>query len=374
MAEKGFPVWVQIGSTLFIGVTFGIAAEKARVIEPRIVRAQMVMENFTLMKMFLSASATSMVVFSLLSMIPATRPCLYKAWDKFVSNMKDKTLFANSIGAFICGCGMTLAGSCPGIVFCQVGAAVPNAVYTLLGALLAAALYPKACSSFPRFLFTSKPENPKRLDEIFFTPLFILALPLAACLGVVVFGIEEFFPWTTEIQQAGSGIFGVLAWPPFVAGSLIGCTQFLSVAVTAKTLGLTGVYSVLVAQLQTYLHYCQDYFCDFTSGLCNYLQVLNVTGFMIGAFLSAHASNSLGAVSGVNPILAFAGGILMIGGAKLGAGCTSGHGLSGMAFLAVPSLVATPAMFGGAILTGCLMKYGLSVPDLPPVDINALNI
>ena len=53
---------------------------------------------------------------------------------------------------------------------------------------------------------------------------------------------------------------------------------------------------------------------------------------------------------------------------------SSGHGLSGMAFLAVPSLVATPAMFGGAILTGCLMKYGLSVPDLPPVDINALNI
>ena len=54
---------------------------------------------------------SGMVVFSLLSMIPATRPCLYKAWDKFVSNMKDKTLFANSIGAFICGCGMTLAGS-----------------------------------------------------------------------------------------------------------------------------------------------------------------------------------------------------------------------------------------------------------------------
>ena len=53
-----------------------------------------------------------------------------------------------------------------------------------------------------------------RLDEIFFTPLFILALPLAACLGVVVFGIEEFFPWTTEVNNENCHIFihGILMY------------------------------------------------------------------------------------------------------------------------------------------------------------------
>lgn len=38
-------------------------------------------------------------------------------------------------------------------------------------------------------------------------------------------------------------------------------------------------------------------------------------------------------------------------GSRLASGCTSGHGLSGMALLAIQSIVAVPAMFAGGIIT-----------------------
>jgi uncharacterized membrane protein YedE/YeeE len=54
--------------------------------------------------------------------------------------------------------------------------------------------------------------------------------------------------------------------------------------------------------------------------------------------------------------MAFAGGFIMLFGARIADGCTSGHGLSGMAQLAVSSSVAVAAMFAGGILTAMLMR------------------
>ena len=45
----------------------------------------------------------------------------------------------------------------------------------------------------------------------------------------------------------------------------------------------------------------------------------------------------------------------MLLGARIADGCTSGHGLSGMAQLAVVSTVAVIAMFAGGILTATLV-------------------
>jgi hypothetical protein len=48
---------------------------------------------------------------------------------------------------------------------------------------------------------------------------------------------------------------------------------------------------------------------------------------------------------------AFAGGALMMFGARMAKGCTSGHSLTGTAQLAVSSWVFTPLMFASAALT-----------------------
>ena len=63
----------------------------------------------------------------------------------------------------------------------------------------------------------------------------------------------------------------------------------------------------------------------------------------------------LGSLSSRAP-MAFAGGFIMVLGARIADGCTTGHGISGMAQLAVGSTVAVAAMFAGAIGTALLMK------------------
>jgi len=51
-------------------------------------------------------------------------------------------------------------------------------------------------------------------------------------------------------------------------------------------------------------------------------------------------------------IWAFTGGFILIFGARMAGGCTSGHVLSGGMQLAVSSLVFAAFVFGGLLLTG----------------------
>jgi len=46
----------------------------------------------------------------------------------------------------------------------------------------------------------------------------------------------------------------------------------------------------------------------------------------------------------------------MLAGARIADGCTSGHGISGIAQLAVASFIAVAAMFAGGILTAQLLR------------------
>lgn len=103
-----------------------------------------------MMKMFLSAVATSQLAFSVLSIFT---PKAFKiARDDFASCCEGKGqvatavgpyFFANprfcreidifSVGGAILGAGMAVAGACPGMVLAQVGAGTQYAVAVLLG-------------------------------------------------------------------------------------------------------------------------------------------------------------------------------------------------------------------------------------------------
>ena len=54
-------------------------------------------------------------------------------------------------------------------------------------------------------------------------------------------------------------------------------------------------------------------------------------------------------------LMAFTGGFIMVFGARIADGCTSGHGVSGVAQLAIGSFVAVTAMFGAGIITSNLI-------------------
>jgi hypothetical protein len=112
-----------------------------------------------------------------------------------------------------------------------------------------------------------------------------------------------------------------------------------------------------------------DYLAKHMYGAKNLWQLAMVIGIAVGAFLSMRMSGARRqAISpvwkraiGIDKLssrapMAFAGGFIMVLGARIADGCTTGHGISGLAQLAVGSTVAVAAMFAGAIATALLMQ------------------
>lgn len=64
---------MQLGTALAAGVVFGTALHKAGVDSPELIRAQFRFTDFTMLKVFLSASAGSMATLTAMWMCPKSR-------------------------------------------------------------------------------------------------------------------------------------------------------------------------------------------------------------------------------------------------------------------------------------------------------------
>jgi hypothetical protein len=161
------------------------------------------------------------------------------------------------------------------------------------------------------------------------------------------------------------------AWSPYLAGIVIGLLQIPAFLLIETALGASSSYVTIGALITSWIDpsilnvkYAASHVA--TTGK-NWWQVALVTGIAIGAFISMKMSGARRAA--VSPIwsralgsaspakryaVAFFGGFIMLIGARIADGCTSGHGLSGMAQLSVGSTVAVAAMFAGGIATAML--------------------
>jgi uncharacterized membrane protein YedE/YeeE len=162
------------------------------------------------------------------------------------------------------------------------------------------------------------------------------------------------------------------AWSPYVAGIIIGLLQVPAFLLIETALGASSSYVTiggLIASFADVDILKIDYVARHVAATGkNWWQVALVAGVAIGAFLSMRISGArrqriapiweraLGTSSpAVRYAVAFAAGFVMLFGARIADGCTSGHGLSGVAQLAVGSMVAVTAMFVGGILAGRLV-------------------
>jgi uncharacterized membrane protein YedE/YeeE len=70
-----------------------------------------------------------------------------------------------------------------------------------------------------------------------------------------------------------------------------------------------------------------------------------------GAYLAELSAGGLVDITGLPPVQAFCGGLLMLYGSRMADGCTSGHGISGAPALVIDSILAVFGMFAGAFMT-----------------------
>jgi uncharacterized membrane protein YedE/YeeE len=162
-------------------------------------------------------------------------------------------------------------------------------------------------------------------------------------------------------------------WSPYLVGALIGVLSWITFAAMGKALGTSTTMVRIAGAIESAAvpeHADQNaYFAKYRGTAEKPKPVVEwqfalVVFMVVGAFLAAKLGGTLrgetvpalwaqrfGGSRLKRWLGAFLGGLILLFGARLAGGCTSGHGLSGGLQLAVGSWIFTGAMFATGIVT-----------------------
>jgi len=172
------------------------------------------------------------------------------------------------------------------------------------------------------------------------------------------------------------------SWSPYVVGIGIGVLSWFAFAVADKPLGISTAFEHTAALAEKAVvpqaEQANEYFAKKAeAGKSPKIGLgwMLVAGVFVGAFISSWLSGDrstetvpamwrerFGGSVPLRLAAAFFAGALMLFGARLAGGCTSGHGISGSLQLAVSSWVFTATFFAAAAVTA-LALYGRKGPS-----------
>lgn len=245
---------------------------------------------------------------------------------------------------------MALSGSCAGTVFAQTGAGLSTGFYALGGGMLGGVLWsstvrPLCRRSSQRGAAAAKTMTLLAVDErlgiAHITALAALEVFAAAAVGAAVL-------------FSGARTRGLVN--PVVGGALIGLAQLVSVATRKTMLGTSTSFEEF-----------GDYVCWFAQRVSGDARVPQPPSYKNMAFVAAMALGALGVSWAspharaavpvdITPFRSVLGGALIAIGSRMGGGCTSGHGISGISLLSVSSFVTVACMFAGGIGTALALR------------------
>lgn len=160
-------------------------------------------------------------------------------------------------------------------------------------------------------------------------------------------------------------------WNPYLVGAAIGILSWIVFVLVNKPLGMSteiSKWSGVITSLITGKDFVSEnaYWAS-TAPKFGYSTIFLITT-ALGAWISAKLSNDLklekvpsvwaerfGTAPWKRYLGAFIGGILLLFGARMAGGCTSGHGISGSLQLAASSWLFFGVMFIGGLVTARLM-------------------
>lgn len=171
-----------------------------------------------------------------------------------------------------------------------------------------------------------------------------------------------------------STIFRRPSWSPYATGVLIGVLSWFAFATADRGIGITTAFEYTAALIDRQIFSGAAMNNSYYSAPDKSPKIdwewMLVAGVFIGAFLSAAMSGTrtadkvpalwsarFGPSVGKRYAAAFTGGAVMMFGARIAQGCTSGHGITGALQLAVSSWLFVFVLFGTAIAVAFLL-YG----------------
>ena len=129
-----------------------------------------------------------------------------------------------------------------------------------------------------------------------------------------------------------------------IGGALIGLAAALLLAVNGRIAGVSGIVGGLLPPRAGDMAW----------------RLLFVAGLALGALLVRFFTGApLAQTSGTSTLMLALGGVLVGFGSRLGAGCTSGHGICGLARLSPRSMVAVGTFMASAMITVFVLRHVL---------------
>ncbi len=329
----------MILTTLIFGVLFGAILQYAHLNRFNVISGMATLEDYTVAKALAVAIGLGAV---LLNIEIATGLASF--------HVKPFLLGGIAIGGLIFGAGMAILGYCPGTLAISLGEGSMDALTGIAGGLAGGLVYTLILPSIQGVLGPD-------LGNISLTSLLGTNRLL-------------FFLLT--------GVFGaVLVWTAFRLNRMEKGKdrKWLYAGIGLAILNLI-VFSFAGANRPIGASTSYPYIADLLTGETsnNYFEKIQKPGqweliFLSGAFLAGLVISLIrgefrftlihrrwekykGTSTMKRIIWAFAGGFILIIGARMAGGCTSGHILSGGMQIAVSSLVFAAFVFGGLLITG----------------------
>jgi uncharacterized membrane protein YedE/YeeE len=308
---------------LLVGGGYGYIAQRGAFCMSSGFRMVITDRNTTKLKAFVLAIALQMLVVPLvfaLGLSAPTYPAMFP--------------IGAVVGGLLFGASMQWAGGCAAGVWYKVGSGSLGALTAVLGmAVGAAALELGPLVGLRTTLQAAGPTVSNAPLETLWAWAPVAGLLLVVMLWRAAPG--EAGAWSWRRTGVAMGILGIVAWP-------------LS-SLAARDFGMAVVPGTV------------SLFTDPVRRLMSW-DVLFVLGIPVGAFVAARRSGSVTAskVSAATASKRFAGGFGLGVGASLAAGCTVGHGLTGVPLLAPGSMLAIVSIFAGSAINALWTQQGMS--------------
>ena len=268
----------------------------------------------------------------------------------------------NVLGGSLIGVGMAMTGACPGTSLVQMGTGMMNGILVVMGGVLGAIAFVRLQPSLEAARASLSSPGPSTEDNsstgtkppldiataIGIHPVTLLLVWVPMCLAVMMLAFAQ-DATTHAIPLSG------LVHPAY-GGLLIGTAQLATTLLTGHAIGASAAYQDLATFIDgRYLRKSGDQTKPafltpsliFSAGVVAAAATLSLMVPKIGGA----SPGSFSVPTPRHAALTVLGGASMVFGARIAGGCTSGHGISGLAKFSLASLVTTAAMFGAGILT-----------------------
>lgn len=170
----------QLALGLGAGVVFGFLLQRGGATDYNVIIGQLLLKDFTVLKIMMSAVVTGMVGVHLLARVGLARP-----------NPQPGGWGSTALGGLVFGVGFGILGYCPGTALGASGEGRLDALFGgVVGMIIGAALFAACYPSLDKAILNRGAFRSLTIAEALRVPLWCVIIPLALLLVLLLMGLE----------------------------------------------------------------------------------------------------------------------------------------------------------------------------------------